>query len=73
MKGVIITADNQSSIATQFGIDIDDMDDLVPIGYVLICHFGNDQYDGVISPLTFATLFTKGADLENDYFEVFSQ
>jgi hypothetical protein len=73
MKGITITADNQSSIAVQYGIDLDDLDDLLPVGYILIAHFAADQYDGVISPLTFTTLFTKGADLENEYFEVLSQ
>jgi hypothetical protein len=73
MKGITITADNQSSIAVQYGIDLDDIDDMLPVGYILIVSFSAEKYDGVISAQTFASLFTKGAILENDYFEVVSQ
>ena len=75
MKAIVITSKNQTSIATDYGVDIEDADELLPVGWVLVASFADERgfYDGVISAQTFESLFTKGAILENDYFEVVSQ
>jgi hypothetical protein len=68
-KAITITATNQSSLATQYGVDLEDIDELLPTGYILVAEFGAEKYDGVITTEMFTSLFTRGVDLENDYYE----
>lgn len=69
MKAIVITKENQSSIATQYRIDLDDMDIFLPVGFVLVAEFGSETYLGVVEKSLFDAAFATGASLENDYFE----
>ena len=70
MKGIYITKENQTKLAVQYGIDIDDADDLVPVGYILLADFGSDYMNGTLTQSGFDLMFNKGQAIENDYFVV---
>jgi len=70
MKGIYITKENQTKLAVQYGIDIDDADDLVPVDYILVADFGAEYMNGALTQSGFDSLFVKGQALENDYFVV---
>lgn len=70
MKAIIITKHNQAAIATQYRIDIDDVDIFLPIGYVLVAEFASETYLGVVEKVLFDEAFVVGQTLENEYFEV---
>jgi hypothetical protein len=73
MKGVLITAINQASLGHQYRVDPDDLDDMLPLGYILLADFGGEWYEGIITQTKFDTLYLKGDTLENDYFVVIHQ
>lgn len=70
MKGIIITAVNQNKVAVQYGMELADVDDLIPIDWVLLADFGSDTFAGVLTQTSFNLLYNKGQALENDYFVV---
>jgi hypothetical protein len=70
VKAIVITSKNQTSIATDYGVDIEDADELLPLGWVLVASFADERYDGVIPQATLDNMFTRGATLQNDYFEI---
>jgi len=70
MKACTITKDNQNALAVQYNVDLADVEDLLPLGYVLIADFGGEWYEGVISQAQFFEFYVKGDTLENDYYLV---
>jgi hypothetical protein len=70
MKGILISETNQSAVGTQWFIDADDYDDLIPVGWVLLADFGGDWYEGVMSKANFDAYYDKGEALDNEYFIV---
>lgn len=70
LKAITITSSNQSSVATQYNVDLDDMDDRLPIGYILVAEFGTETYLGVIEKAAFDQSLHTIATLDNDYVEV---
>lgn len=70
MKAITITQKNKSTIAADYLISNDDMEDLLPTGWILLADFGTPWYEGVITQAFFDTYFTKGDALENEYFDV---
>ena len=71
MKFIIIDTKNQTRIANQYNIDVDDIAELLPLGYILLSDFNGEMqpYEGVITKAHFATLYNVGAELKNGYFE----
>lgn len=71
MKAVRITKENVDFLATRFGVETEDKEDLLPVGYVLVTDFGNDEKFDVLTVDIFNHNFNEtGVTLDNDFFEV---
>lgn len=71
MKAINITRDNQKKLASQWNVQSEDMDDLLPVGNILIAQFGVTKHFETVSQGLFDLKFNKtGLDLKNDYYEV---
>lgn len=70
MKGIIITGENQTMLLNRF-TTAHDLEQL-PIGYILVTDFGNDDTFEVLTTTVFNTNYAvvTGQDLLNDFFEV---
>jgi hypothetical protein len=68
VKAILITQANQNKVAVQYAMNLDDVEDLIPIGWVLLADFGSETFAGVLTQTRFDQLYTKGQVLENDYF-----
>ena len=71
MKAVIITKNNQSFLVSRFGIEDVDSNEQLPIDYILVTDFGNDEKFDVLTKTKFNVFFeSTGVKLANDFFEV---
>lgn len=71
MKAVLITTTNQKTLASRYFLDPIDFDDLMPIGYYLVCDFGVEEHYELITEAELNSKFTKtGAVLKNEFFEI---
>lgn len=70
MKAIKITADNQQLLASRFGVDVDDYDDVLPLGYWLVTDFGNDETFDTLTEDMFNHNFIVGDKLENGFVAV---
>ena len=68
MKAVKITSANVNSLSVQYHVEPADIEDLLPLGYILLAEFAGEWYEGVITQATFDEFYTVGQTLENDYF-----
>jgi len=72
MKGVIITESNQQSLLIRYGFPDSDLD-MFPVGHIMITDFGDNgdsRYNGVLTQTQFDSVYTKGEDLLNNFFEI---
>jgi hypothetical protein len=72
MKAVLITKTNQAKLASRYFLDAIDYDDKMPIGYYLVCGFGDeDNYELLtLASLDAAFTYDPLVTLENEFFEV---
>lgn len=70
MKAITITAANQDMLVSRFGLEQLDRHRQLPIGYILVTDFGNDENFDVISPALFAKLFKKTGDIKNGFISI---
>lgn len=71
MKAVLITTINRPMLAARYLVDVDDYDDMLPIGYYLVTDFGNDEKFDTLTTDNLNALFDIGPELENNgFFEV---
>ena len=70
MKGIIITAANQSMLLNRFTTALD-LEQL-PIGYILVTDFGNDDTFEVLTTAMFNANYevVPGEPLQNEFFAV---
>lgn len=68
MKGIVITPQNQNILLGSFTTALD-LEQL-PVGYILVTDFGNEDTFETLSPEFFAANYTVGATLLHDYFDV---
>jgi len=68
MKAITITKANQNKVAGQYNIHDFDLEDVLPVGYILIAPFGYEPKGfEVVTQDTFDLFYTRGEDLENGY------
>ena len=71
MKAVLITKTNVDFLASRFSIEDIDIPDRLPIDFILVTDFGNDENFDVLTKTKFNIQFdTTGVKLDNDFFEV---
>lgn len=70
MKAITITAANQDMLVSRFGVNSIEKNALVPIGYILVTDFGNDETFDVITPSLFAKVFVKVGDIDNGFIAI---
>lgn len=68
-KAVKIIPDNRTSLASQYRVLDDDIDDMLPLDYWLVAGFAAEDYD-LLTQVEFDRLYTKIGDLENGYIDV---
>ena len=69
MKAVLITKSNQASLGSRFMVD--DVLEEIPIGYVLVTDFGNDEkFDLLTVENLNAKFVATGVTLDNGFYEV---
>ena len=71
MKAVLITKTNVDFLASRFSIEDIDIPDRLPIDFILVTDFGNDENFDVLTKTKFNIQFdATGVKLDNDFFEV---
>lgn len=71
MKAVIITKNNQSFLASRYGIEDVDLNEQLPTDYILVTDFGNDEKFDVLTKTKFSLLFeATGVKIANEFFEI---
>jgi hypothetical protein len=71
MKAVLITKNNQKTLAARYFIDPIDFDDRLPLDYYLVCAFGVEEHYELLTKAELDEHFTTtGALLANDFFEI---
>jgi hypothetical protein len=72
MKAVLITKTNQKTLAARYFINSIDFDDLMPIGYYLVCDFGVEEHYELLDQETLDATFTYDplVVLKNEFFEI---
>jgi hypothetical protein len=71
MKAVLITKTNQAKLASRYFLDAIDYEDKMPIGYYLVCDFGDEDVYELLTEVNLDANFTQtGAILANDFFEI---
>lgn len=69
MKAVLITKDNQESLSSRYLVN--DVEDEMPIGYVLIVDFGVEDHFDLVTVRFFNRHFKfVGRPLKNDFSEI---
>lgn len=69
-KACTITDKNQKALASKFLVDDADIPDLLPIGYILVTDFGNDETFETLTQVNFDRNYLKAGDLKNEFYEV---
>lgn len=67
MKGILITKDNIDMLAGRYNIEAEDKEDLLPLEYILVTDFGNDDWYDVLSPPVFDASFEWGDPIGNGF------
>lgn len=71
MKGILITEKNRGTLASRFVVEAFDQDEVLPLGYIMVTEFGNDETFSVLTTVNFNAEFEKtGVDLKDGWFEV---
>ena len=68
MKGIVITPQNQNTLLGSYTTALD-LEQL-PIGYILVTDFGNEDTFETLTPEEFALAWTVGETLQNGYFDM---
>lgn len=74
-KAVLITKENQPSLALRYGYPIEDIQDVFPVGLYLVAEFGDNgechRYNGVVSYEYLNASYDRvGEPLHNGFFEI---
>lgn len=67
MKGILITKDNVDMLVGRYAIEAEDKEDLLPIGYILVTDFGNDDWYDVLSEGVFEANYEWGDAIGNEF------
>lgn len=65
MKAIRITLANRNMLATRFNVT--DPHEQLPIGYILVTDFGNDETFSVLTPAKFEEKCHKGTWIRNGW------
>ena len=69
IKAILITVENQSSLASNYST-VEEVEEQLPVGYYLVADFGNEDTFDVVSADEFANLFTVTGPINNGYVDV---
>jgi hypothetical protein len=69
-KAITITPANRDMLASRFTVYKEDYDDMLPLGYILVTDFGNDEKFDVLTKLAFDYFFIVGEKIQNGFVEV---
>lgn len=67
MKGILITATNIDMLVSRYNIEAEDKEDLLPLEYILVTDFGNDDWYDVVSPPVFDANYVWGDPIDNGF------
>lgn len=67
-KAIQITKANKSGLEMLYNMAEDNLQDAE--GLFLVAEFGADHYSHILLPSTLDASYTRGVELQNDYFEV---
>lgn len=67
MKGILITATNIDMLVGRYAIEAEDKEDLLPLEYILVTDFGNDDWYDVLSPPIFDVNYEWGDPIGNEF------
>lgn len=67
MKGILITATNIDMLVSRYNIETEDKEDLLPLEYILVTDFGNDDWYDVVSPPVFDANYVWGDPIDNGF------
>jgi hypothetical protein len=67
MKGILITTANIDTLVSRYNIETEDKEDLLPLEYILVTDFGNDDWYDVVSPPIFDANFEWGDPIDNGF------
>lgn len=67
VKAITITKENQSMLGQRFDVEPLDYPEALPIGYILVTDFGNDETFEVLTAQKFGITFTITNDLDNGF------
>jgi hypothetical protein len=70
MKAITITRANQDMLVSRFNLEPIDKNRQLPVGYILVTEFGNDETFDVITPSLFAKIFKKTGDIEHGFISI---
>lgn len=75
MKAIKITADNRNMLANQFNhpdrpIEVEDHNDMLPIGYWLVCDFGSEIDYDLLTDGGFNEHYVLGEKINNGWYAV---
>ena len=68
VKAIRITPANQDMLAAKFGVE--DPDEQLPPGYILITDFGIDEHFNLLSPEKYIERFAEEGPIENGFVSV---
>lgn len=67
MKGILITTTNIDTLVSRYNIEAEDKEDLLPLEYILVTDFGNDDWYDVLSPPIFDANYVWGDPIDNGF------
>lgn len=70
MKAIRITKSTVDMLASRYNIESDELDERMPVGYILVTDFGNDDNYDLLTPEVFATKFSWGMGIANGFTEI---
>lgn len=65
LKAITITADNVNMLANRFAVE--DVEDVLPLTFILVTEFGNDETFDVLTKARFDELFLEGDAIDNGF------
>ncbi len=69
-KGIKIDEKNRPMLASRFMVDELDWPDMLPLGYILVTDFGNDEKFDTLTQENLDRFFTVGEVIENGFFAI---
>lgn len=70
-KGITITERNRPMLASRFVVDKLDWPDMLPLGYILVTDFGNDEKFDTLTETNFDKFFIKTNEkIQNGFFSI---